>query len=264
MTDQAAALRSDQPPPSPRLPAICVTGGKGGVGKTCVAVNLAVLLARTHRPLLVDLDLGLANADLVLGVQPAADLAEVVLAGRPIEQVVAESATGVGLVPAASGIEALANLGAQELHRLFTALARLGRTRAPLVLDTPAGIGREVIAACRAARVVAVVLTPEPTALADAYALIKVLEQAEPGRDVRAIVNMARDQQDGLAAFARLRAACQKHLGRPIELLGVIPRDEAVPAAVRRRKPLASGPDGPALAALAGIAARLRGLEWTG
>lgn len=264
MPDQAASLRQNQPPSLPLLPGFCVTGGKGGVGKTCIAVNLAILLAQQARPLLVDLDLGLANADLVLGVDPAADLAEVVLGGRAIEEVVAESPTGVGLVPAASGVDALANLGQQELHRLFLGLERLGRARAPLVLDTPAGIGREVIAACRSVRVVCVVLTPEPTALADAYALVKVLEQAEPGRDVRVIVNMARDQQDGLAAFARVRAVCQKHLGRSLDLLGIIPRDDAVAMAVRRRKPLAGGIDTPALAALKGIAARLRGIAWRG
>lgn len=264
MPDQAASLRQTPAPPLPRLPGFCVTGGKGGVGKTCVAVNLAILLAQAAKPLLVDLDLGLANADLVLGVDPAANLAEVVLGGRAIEEVVAESPYGVGLVPAASGVDALANLGQQDLHRLFLGLERLGRTRAPLILDTPAGIGREVIAACRAVRVVCVVLTPEPTALADAYALVKVLEQAEPGRDVRIIVNMARDQQDGLSAFARMRAVCQKHLGRSIELLGVIPRDDAVSMAVRRRKPIAGGTETPALTALKGIAAKLRGVGWQG
>jgi flagellar biosynthesis protein FlhG len=263
MPDQASSLRANKPPPLPRLPGFCVTGGKGGVGKTCIAVNLAILLAQTAqsaKPLLVDLDLGLANADLILGVDPVGNLAEVVLAGRDIASVVCESPLGVGLVPAASGVETLANLGQQELHRLFVGLERLGRTRQPLILDTPAGIGREVITACRAARVTCVVLTPEPTSLADAYALIKVLEQAEPGRDVRVIVNMARDQQDGLTAFARLRAVAERHLGRQLELLGVVPRDEQVATAVRRRQPI--GP-GPALNALKGLAAKLRGIAWT-
>ena len=263
MNDQASALRGAATQEAlPQLPGFCVTGGKGGVGKTCVAVNLAVLLAASAgdaRPLLVDLDLGLANADLILGVDPAANLAEVVLAGRSLDSVICESPLGVGLIPAASGVEALANLGAQELHRLFTGLQRLGRSRAPVILDTPAGIGREVISACRASRLTCVVLTPEPTALADAYALIKVLEQAEPGRDIRVIVNMARDQQDGQLAFARLRAVAQKHLGRQLELLGVVPRDEAVLTAVRRRQPI--GP-GPAQNALKGIAAKLRGIVW--
>ena len=257
MPDQAASLRTTPVPPLPRLPGFCVTGGKGGVGKTCIAVNLAILLAASGKPLLVDLDLGLANADLILGVDPAANLAEVVFAGRDIATVVCESPLGVGLVPAASGVDALANLGQLELHRLFLGLERLGRARTPLILDTPAGIGREVIAACRAALVTCVVLTPEPTALADAYALIKVLEQAEPGRDVRIIINMARDQQDGLTAFARLRAVCLKHLGRNVDLLGIIPRDDAVLTAVRRRKPIGAGP---ALQALKGIAAKLAGI----
>jgi len=259
MPDQAASLRATPAPPLPRLPGFCVTGGKGGVGKTCVAVNLAIHLAVSAKPLLVDLDLGLANADLILGVDPVANLAEVIFAGRDIASVVCESPLGVGLIPAASGVDALANLGQQELHRLFLGLERLGRKRTPLILDTPAGIGREVIAACRAARVTCVVLTPEPTSLADAYALIKVLEQAEPGRDVRIIINMARDQQDGLTTFARLKAVCTKHLGRDIELLGIIPRDELVLTAVRRRQPIASGP---AQNAIKGIAAKLRGIDW--
>ena len=259
MSDQAASLRSAQPPPLPRLPGFCVTGGKGGVGKTCVAVNLAILLAASSRPLLVDLDLGLANADLILGVDPTANLAEVILQGRQMESVICESPLGVGLVPAASGVDSLANLGQQDLHRLFVGLERLGRARTPLILDTPAGIGREVITACRAARLTCVVLTPEPTSLADAYALIKVLEQAEPGREVRVIVNMARDQQDGLMAFSRMRAVAEKHLGRSLDLLGIVPRDELVSVAVRRRKPIG---EGPALTALKGIANKLRGISW--
>ncbi|MCS6970240.1 MAG: AAA family ATPase [Planctomycetota bacterium] len=252
--DQAAALRRTVPP-LPSLPGYAVTGGKGGIGKTCIAVNLALCLAQLgQRPLLVDLDLGLANADLVLGVDPALNLADAVLAGREVASVVCESAHGVGLVPAASGVQAMAQLSPAQLQRLFAGLALLARQRQPLILDTAAGIGTAVLAACRAARTVLVVLTPEPTALADAYALIKVLEQSEPGRDLRVIVNLARDLQDGLGAYARLKAVAERHLGRSLELLGVVPRDELVPAAVRRRRPLAPGP---ALEALRGIAAKL-------
>ncbi len=265
MPDQAAGLRQPTTTPPLRLPGFAVTGGKGGVGKTCIAVNLAILLAKSGlKPLLIDLDMGLANADIMLGVDPQQTLADVVLNGRPIESVITESPLGVGLVPAASGVEALANLGAQELQRLFFGLERLGRSRSPLILDTPAGIGREVIAAARAVSTVCVVLTPEPTALADAYALIKLLEQAQPGQDVRIVVNMARDQHDGLTAFAKMRAVAKKHLGRDVELLGIIPRDDMVAMAVRRRTPFATGLDGPALSALKGIAAKLRGINWAG
>jgi flagellar biosynthesis protein FlhG len=263
MTDQAQGLRRQTQPAPPRLPAIAVTGGKGGVGKTSTAVNLACLLAKAGLPpILVDTDLGLANADVMLGVDPQATLADVVLGGRPIEGIVTDTPYGFGLVPAASGVDALANLSQQDLNRLLLGLERLARIRRPLVIDTPAGIGREVIAACRAARIVAVVLTPEPTSLADAYAVIKLVEQAEPGHDLRIIVNMARDQQDGAATFARIRAVAQKHLGRDLELLGVVPRDDKVSDAIRRRRPLATGVETPALTALRGIAARLKGVDW--
>lgn len=257
--DQAAALRRTLPP-LPRLPGIAVTGGKGGIGKTCIAVNLAVCLARLgQRPLLVDFDLGLANADLILGIDPPHNLADAVLGGRELAQVVCDSPLGVGLVPAASGVQAMAQLNSAQLQRLVAGLALLARGRRPLILDTSAGIGEPVLVACRAAALVLVVLTPEPTSLADGYALIKLLAQQGAAGELKVVVNQARDLQDGHAAFARLKAVAERHLGRQPELLGVVPRDEQVALAVRRRRPL--GP-GPALEALRAIAAKLAAWSW--
>jgi flagellar biosynthesis protein FlhG len=267
MPDQADALRAAAlraGPDVPLLPGIAITGGKGGVGKTCIAVNLALLLARHgSKPVLVDLDLGLANADVMLGVEPRATLADVLSGTHTVEGVVAPTSFGFGFVPAASGVESLTRLTQQDLHRLFLGIGRLAEHHRPIILDTPAGIGREVLAACRAARVVVVVLTPEPTALADAYAVIKLLEQQKPGKDIRIVVNQARSQQDAVAVFTRLRLTAQKHLGRDVELLGFLPRDDAVSDAVRRRRPLCTGPETPAVTALKGLAARLHGIDWT-
>lgn len=264
--DQAQGLRAamNAPldgPPAMGLPAIAVTGGKGGVGKTCLAVNLAVLLARQGlRPLLVDLDLGLANADVLLGVSPERSLLDVLMRGVPLVDVVATTPLGVSFVPAASGHEELTAVSQEQLHGLFAGLMVLARAYDVIVLDTPAGIGREVMTALRASRLIAVVVTPDPTSMTDAYALIKVLEAQSPGKDIRIIVNNANSRDEAQAVYNRLSTVARKHLGRELTLLGDCPRDPAVSEAVRRRRPFAaSHTDSPALTALTGIAKRLRG-----
>lgn len=271
--DQATRLRQltrgSRPMATPAdllLPALAVTGGKGGVGKTCVAVNLAVSLARLGlRPLLVDADLGLANADILLGVDPARTLHDHFAGGAPLAEVVTRTPWGIDFVPAANGHEELASLDDQRLAALNAGLGRLGAGYDLLVIDTPAGIGREVMAALRASRVVLVVATPDPTSLTDAYALIKVLESQRPGKDVRILVNQARDRAEAQAVFARLRAVAAKHLGRELAFAGELPRDPAVADAVRRRRPFAAAQaDSPAAAALRGLALRLKGEAWKG
>jgi len=264
--DQAAGLRDAAQGASeaiPALPAIAVTGGKGGVGKTCIAVNLALTLLEIGlRPLLVDLDLGLANADVMLGVAAGTTLQDVISGGKPASAALQRLPSGLSFIPAASGREELTRLQARSLHRLLREIGKVAYGHDLIVFDTAAGIGREVSLPLQASRVVLVVVTPEPTSLTDAYALIKVLEQASPGKDIRVLVNQAADQEEGAATFARLRKVAQAYLRRDLRLAGCVPRDRAVGEAVRARKPFAGNPDSPAAKALRALALGLKSETW--
>lgn len=266
LRDQAAGLRDQAQGAGeavPALPAIAVTGGKGGVGKTCVAVNLALtLLELGLRPLLVDLDLGLANADVMLGVAAGTTLHDVISGGRPASSALQRLPSGLSFIPAASGREELTRLQGRSLHRLLREVGKVAHGHDLIVLDTAAGIGREVSLPLQASRVVLVVVTPEPTSLTDAYALIKVLEQAAPGKDIRVLVNQAATQEEGAATFARLRKVAQTYLRRDLVFAGSVPRDRAVGEAVRARKPFAGNADSSAAKALRALALGFKAEAW--
>ena len=276
MSDQARSLRAAvaqrpgtsrtrraaEPPP---LAAIAVTGGKGGVGKTSVAVNLALLLAKQSlRPLLVDFDLSLANADVMLGISAQTTLFDVVSGTATLAEAVVQAPAGLAFLPAASGRDELTRLSTAQLGTLFAGLAKAAAAYDLLVIDTAAGIGREVVAALRASRVVLVVVTPDPTSMTDAYALIKVLEAAQPGKDIRVLVNLASSQNEAMETYGRLRRVVERYLARDVALAGILPRDRAVADAVRQRRPFALGPDCAPAQALRALAVRIKSEKWTG
>lgn len=267
VTDQAQNLRKSTLVPEavigPSLPAVAITGGKGGVGKTCIAVNLALMLAKLgKRPLLVDCDLSLANADVLLGLNPTTTLYEVLTGSAPLAGAIVEGPGGMGFLPAASGRDELTRLNQSQLDLLTKGLGVIGKGYDLLVIDTPAGIGREVMTLLRASRTVLVVVTPEPTSLADSYALIKVLESGDPGRDIRIVINQAQHQDEAVQTFTRLRQVVSTYLHRDLTLAGSIPRDRAVSDAVRNRKPFALGADGAAVQAIRALAMRMKAEAW--
>lgn len=268
-SDQASKLRDlaaqgDARNAGWQLPAVAITGGKGGIGKTSLAVNLTVLLARMGlNPLLVDCDLGLANADVLLGMNPATTLYDVVIGGSPLGSAIIRDRRGFGFIPAASGREELTRLGQRQLVGLMKELHRAAAAHDLLVLDTAAGIHREVMVMLRAARVCVCVVTPDPTSITDAYALIKVLEQHSPGRDIRILVNQAGSQEEAVLCFNKLRKVCRTYLDRELTWIGQVPRDRAVTDAVRARMPfVVNAPDCNAAQSLKGTALRLKGEDW--
>jgi flagellar biosynthesis protein FlhG len=246
-------------PARPRVRSIALTSGKGGVGKTSIATNLAIAFARQgRRVLLVDGDLSLANVDLLLGVVPQKNLVDVIFGRASIEQVVLKTIDGVLLLPSASGVEELADLDDFRRERLLRELARLEESVELILLDTGSGIGRQTIHFARAADDVVVVTTPEPTAFSDAYATLKVLSQGRLHGRPGIVVNMAATPEEGRETERRIRLVAERFLQLRPEYLGHIALDPSVGRAVRQQQPLLKAfPRSPAAVGLEALAARL-------
>ena len=241
---------------------LAVTSGKGGVGKTNLAVNLSLAFRELGQEVaLVDADLGLANADLLLGVVPQWHLGDV-LAGRcSVVEALQPAPGGVRLLAGASGLVELAHADAPTLRRLVGQLRILDRQVDVVVVDTGAGIGRQVLSLLGAAREVLVVVTPEPTSLTDAYSLIKVMAARRSAARWCVVVNMAAPGSEGLRVAERLADVVCRYLGIELTVLGSVPRDEAVGQAVLRQVPvLLAYPRSGAARAIRAVAARLLGL----
>jgi flagellar biosynthesis protein FlhG len=238
---------------------LAVASGKGGVGKTNVTANLAVALAqRGTRVWVLDADLGLANLDMIYGMHPAHTLEGVLRGERRLADVVAEGPAGVRLVPAASGVAELTTLTAGQQLRVLEEVDALDGELDVLLIDVAAGISSNVLYFAAAATETLVVTTPEPTAIADAYALVKVLSTRWGHRTFPVLVNMATSEHDAAAAFDRLASVASRFLSVRLESIGWVPADEAVPRAVRAQRPvLLVSPDAPASRAIAAVAARL-------
>jgi len=225
----------------PRARVLAVASGKGGVGKTNLAVNLAIALsAAGRRVLLVDADLGLANVDLVLGLRPRGDLGHV-LAGRlALEDIVQEGPAGIRWIPGASYMPAISRISQKRREALLERLTALETEHDFVLLDAPAGVGQGVLHLARQADELLLVTTPEPPAMIDAYALLKAMAAAgaEAIGQVRLIVNMVACRRDGDTVWRRIAETSRKFLGIQVDSLGSVFCDGHVGRAVQRQEPL--------------------------
>ncbi len=217
---------------------ICVTSGKGGVGKTNVTSNLAYSLVKSGKKVLIlDADLNLANVDVLLGLTPKFNLQHVFSGEKTLPEILVKGPGGLRILPGSSGILELADLTESQKLYFLSEMESLGRKIDILLIDTAAGINNNVVYFNLASQERIVLLTPEPTSLTDAYALIKVLSGQYGVKRFRVLVNLAYSEKEALSVFKKLSVVADRFLSTlSLDFLGYIPYDDKLPKAVRGQR----------------------------
>ena len=239
---------------------ISVTSGKGGVGKTSITANLAVAFQQFNKKVLIlDADLGLANMDIMLGINPRYTISNVLSGEKCLEDVIVETPAGFKLLPAASGMQELTELDENQRRFLLNELDAIHEEFDIILIDTSAGISSNVMYFNFAAMERLVVLTNEPTSLTDAYALIKVLTNKYNQKRFKILINLVHDGNEADRIFRSLSIAADKYLQSPsLDYLGWIPYDKMLPKAIRRQKPLINThPNTPAAKSIKSLAEKI-------
>ena len=223
--------------PEPRV--IALTSGKGGVGKTAVVANVAVLLAeRGKRILVIDADLGLANIDVVFGLTPEKNLNHFFSEEMDLDAILVEGPSKIKILPAGSGVQRFTRLDSRQKMRLLDALDSMHNNFDMVLIDTEAGISENVTYFATAAQEIFVVTTPEPTAITDAYALMKLLSSQYHEKYFKLIVNCVRSEHEALEVFRKLTMVAERYLDISIDYLGSLPIDAQMGDAVRKQQPV--------------------------
>lgn len=237
--DQAAGLRrlSRQRP----VRVITVTSGKGGVGKSNVAVNLAMAMIDAGKDVMImDADLGLANVDVMLGLSPKFNLSHVINGEMQLEDILLEGPGGLKVVPAASGAQVMAGLTPTQHAGIIRAFSELHQNLDALIVDTSAGISDSVITFSKASQEVVVVVCDEPASITDAYALIKVLNRDHGLHRFRILANMVANPLQGRELYEKIARVTDRYLYVELDYMGYVPFDPAIKKAVQRQTPVVS------------------------
>lgn len=241
--DQAVTLRSiagfaaKATTNGPRTRVIAVSSGKGGVGKSNSVVNLAVAFAQMGKKvLLLDADLGIGNLDVLLGLAPRYNLGHLLRGEKKIEDVMVEGPSGIKILPASSGVSELTDLSAEQRLSLASHLENMGIEFDIMLIDTGAGISSNVLFFNTAAQEIVVVVTPEPTSITDAYALMKVLLRKHGERSFKLLVNQVRSKKEAVEVYRKISLAAERFLNVSVDFLGAVHYDENLTKAVLRQQ----------------------------
>lgn len=222
---------------------ITVTSGKGGVGKSNVAINLAVEFKKMgKRVVIFDADFGLANIEVMFGAVPRHNLADLIYRGMSLQDVITWGPMQIGFISGGCGIAQLSELNMQQINFLVQNLAQLDAIADVVIIDTGAGISGAVLEFLVASGEVLLVTTPEPTSITDSYSLLKALKR-HPSYDanrtrVKMIANKVENQEEGKQLYQKLNSVVARYLSMPLEFLGVVPQDQLLSRAVMQQSPI--------------------------
>lgn len=238
--DQASGLRAameERPVSGKPVQVVAVSSGKGGVGKTNVVANLAVAAAREGRKVVIlDADLALGNIDILLGLTPEYTIADVLSGERSLEDVLVPGPKGIRILPATSGVQEFTQLSHEQQLRLQSAFLQLTDPPDLLLIDCAAGVSTNVLYFSMVSHETLVVITPDPSSLTDAYALVKILSTRYHLRSFRLLVNRAKTVEEGKEAFRKFSLVTDRFLTISLDYLGCIPQDDYVPMAVAQQR----------------------------
>ncbi len=268
--DQAEQLRKivkQQEVPRQNARVITVTSGKGGVGKSSTSVNLAIQLSKLGKRVIVfDADFGLANVEVMLGIRPKYNLADLMFRGKELYDIVTEGPENIGFVSGGSGIQELTKLTRDQIIYLIRKLVQLDEMADVIIVDTGAGISDSVLEFVLASSEVLLVATPEPTSITDAYALLKSLKRKDEfmnsSTKIHMISNCISNSKEGIEMYEKLNTVVNKFLNIDFEYIGGIPQDKLMSQAIMLQKPVSLAyPNSPAAKALEELAWKLCDLE---
>jgi len=216
---------------------ISVTGGKGGIGKTTISVNLAIAFSKMKKKvLLFDADLGLANVDLMLGLNPEKTIYDVFSGKCSMKDVCIEGPHGLKIIPSSSGIQKMADLSLKESVELIRSFSLLTEDLDVMIIDMASGISNQVMDFTHASQDIMVVICNDPASMMDSYAVIKILHQKYARSRFGIVVNKVKSQNEGLRVFTRFQETTAKFLNLSLNYLGHIPDDDYIKLAARERK----------------------------